>query len=94
MKKILVILVLVLFCTVVYAEDRYSWQTEFDKETCDKAGRVGMKKGINDRRYGIKDNNKWGFVDDVCSRVKCTIGERAELATCYEIGYETGFYGR
>lgn len=94
MLKILSVLVLVLFCTFAYAEDRYGWQSEFDKETCDKAARVGMKKGINDRRYGIKDNDKWSFVEKVCSKSSCTIGVRAELATCYEIGYEQGFYGR
>lgn len=70
----------------------YSGMSKVDKETCLKAASIGEAKGKKDRRSGIRDNNKFDFVYNICPN--CEIKTKAELATCYENGYDMGYYDR
>lgn len=70
----------------------YSWASKVDKETCDKISVVGLKKGSRDRLVAIKDNNKMDFALSFCPG--CSSSEKAEIMTCYELGYDHGYYGR
>ena len=92
MKYLLLIGFLLSLVGTTYAGDYYSGMTNVDKDTCIKTASIGEAKGKKDRRDGIRDNNKWDFVYKICP--KCDITTKAELATCYENGYDMGYYDR
>lgn len=70
----------------------YSWASKIDKETCDNIAAKGLLKGRRDRLAAIRDNNNMDFALSFCP--KCSVAEKSEIATCYEIGYDHGYYGR
>lgn len=92
MKYLLLIGLLLSLISTTYAGDYYSNMKYLDKETCQGAARIGQTKGIRDRSVGIKDNNKFDFAYRVCK--DCDSGIKVELATCYEAGYNMGYYNR
>lgn len=92
MKCLLLVGFLIASSGTAYAGDYYSGMSNVDKETCLKAATIGEAKGKKDRRVGIYDNNKMAFVYKICP--KCSITTKAELATCYENGYDMAYYNR
>jgi len=74
------------------SDSYYSWASKVDKETCDKIALVGMNKGSRDRMVAIRDCNNMDFAFSFCP--DCSSSEKGEVATCYEIGYDRGYYGR
>jgi hypothetical protein len=92
MKRLMLVGFLVALISTSYAGDFYSGMSKVDKETCLKAASIGEAKGKKDRKAGIYDNNKMDFAFKICS--KCDIGTKAELATCYENGYDIAYYNR
>jgi len=92
-RKVLVIAVFLLLVSgLSYAGERFKWLTKLDDEDCMKTANIGVAKGVKDRQYGVRDCDKWAFVDRICK--DCSTGLRAELATCYEFGYDAGYYDR
>lgn len=74
------------------SEEYYSGMSKVNKKDCFDIGSLGEAKGKQDRRSGIRDNNKFDVAHSICP--KCDITTKAELATCYEKGYDIGFYNR
>ena len=72
--------------------NHYSGMSKVDKEVCLTAASIGESKGKQDRSTGIYDNNKMDFAFKICP--KCDITTKAELATCYENGYDIAYYNR
>jgi hypothetical protein len=93
LKVFLIISFLLQFSASVYAGENYKWLTTIDDDMCLKAAQMGAAKGQKDRVAGIKDNDKWRFVEKMCQG-GCSIGMSSDLATCYENGYNVGYHNR
>ncbi|MBI5100568.1 MAG: hypothetical protein HZB33_01840 [Nitrospirae bacterium] len=73
-------------------DENYSWASKISKEKCNEIAMIGLNKGRRDRAVAIRDNNNMDFAYSFCG--ECSIAEKGEIATCYEIGYDKGYYGR
>lgn len=94
-KKILLSVIIIFLTSIIAtAGEKYKWLSSISDEVCMQAAEMGGAKGKRDRQIGIKDNNKLWFAQKMCEDGGCSIGMKAELATCYELGYDTGYYHR
>lgn len=70
------------------------WDFEISKEKCTWFYIMGLEKGRQDRRLGVRDKNASDEVKVLIPLTIETATYRAEAELCYDQGYEDGFFAR
>jgi len=85
-----------LFFNVAYAGDYFKGMSYVDKTECTIWAQLGTKHALKDRadKAGHNGNKrKWRVADEVMAKGGKP-GYVAEVMSCYEQGYDMGYYDR
>lgn len=96
MKRVILTFCMVLFFSPSWAGDYFQGMKYIDKETCTIWAGNGQSDGIKDRKAGIANSSgpRKRRVAEMAIGKGINIATTAEVMTCYEEGYDIGYYNK